>query len=150
MVRVCRPKPLDVGSRAGFDRGRQQLKRRRARFACAATRPPRKRFRGAGSTCAESPPILRRVRLYDHIEERVGQPVQAKTRDELRTFLADNGFDDTTVRQIDHSLEAFDFARFAPTAAGPGEMRAQLRQLKELLEKIEKVRLATARSEGAA
>jgi hypothetical protein len=147
--------PLAFAFVLGFDRVRQQLKKEtpRSRLRRARGRA-RKRFRVAeihlrGNRPAKFFGELQRV-LYDHIEERVGQPVQAKTRDELRTFLADNGFDDTTVRQIDHSLEAFDFARFAPTAAGPGEMRAQLRQLKELLEKIEKVRLATARSEGAA
>ncbi len=147
--------PLAFALVLGFDRVRQQLKKEtpRSRLRRARGRA-RKRFRVAeihlrGNRPAKFFGELQRV-LYDHIEERVGQPVQAKTRDELRSFLGDNGFDDTTVRQIDHSLEAFDFARFAPTAAGPGEMRAQLRQLKELLEKIEKVRLATARVEGAA
>jgi hypothetical protein len=67
--------------------------------------------------------------------------VQSKTRDELRVFLAEKGFADETIQQIDQMLENFDFARFAPSQAGPGEMRAQMRQLKELLRRIEKTRL---------
>jgi hypothetical protein len=137
------------------DRVRQQLKKEtpRSRLRRARGRA-RKRFRVAeihlrGNRPAKFFGELARV-LYDHIEERLGQPVQSMTRDQLRTFLADRGFDPRTVQLIEQSLEAFDFARFAPTAAGPGEMRAQLRQLKELLQRIEKERLADAGQAGAA
>ena len=129
-----------------IDRLRQQLKKEtpRSRLRRARGRA-RKRFRVAeihlrGNRPAKFFGELSRM-LYDHIEERLGQPIQSMTRDELRRFLADKGFGSDTVQQIDRSLEEFDFARFAPTAAGPGEMRAQLRQLKELLREIERTRL---------
>ena len=138
-----------------IDRLRQQLKKEtpRSRLRRARGRA-RKRFRVAeihlrGNRPAKFFGELARV-LYDHIEERLGQPVQSMTRDALREFLGEKGFDTQTIRQIDHSLEAFDFARFAPTAAGPGEMRAQLRQLKDLLREIEKTRLVDAREGEAA
>lgn len=128
------------------DRVRQQLKKEtpRSRLRRARGRA-RKRFRMAeihlrGNRPAKFFGELARV-LYDHIEERLGQPVQSMTREELRGFLGDKGFDAATIQLIDESLESFDFARFAPTAAGPGEMRAQLRQLRELLQRIERVRL---------
>jgi hypothetical protein len=130
------------------DRLRQRMKKDtpRARLRRARGRA-RKRFRVAeihlrGNRPAKFYGELARV-LYDHIEERIGQPVQSMTRDELRAFLAERGFGDTTIKLIDHSLETFDFARFAPTASGPGEMRTHLRQLKDLLRRIEKTRLAS-------
>jgi hypothetical protein len=128
------------------DRVRQSLKKDtpRARVRRARGRA-RKRFRVAeihirGNRPAKFFGELARV-LYDYIEERTGQPVQSKTRDELRVFLAEKGFAEETIQQIDQMLENFDFARFAPSQAGPGEMRAQMRQLKELLRRIEKTRL---------
>ena len=60
--------------------------------------------------------------LTEHVEERVNEPISALTRDQLR------------------ELESCDMARFAPTAAGTGEMRAALRRAQELLRAIEKVR----------
>jgi BatD DUF11 like domain len=138
-----------------IDRVRQQLKKEtpRSRLRRARGRA-RRRFRVAeihlrGNRPAKFFGELARV-LYDHIEERIGQPVQSLTRDELRAFLGDKGFEPATIRLIDQSLEAFDFARFAPTAAGPGEMRAHLRQLRELLQRIEKTRLVGGGSEGEA
>jgi hypothetical protein len=137
------------------DRLRQRLKKDtpRARLRRARGRA-RRRFRVAeihirGNRPAKFFGELARA-LYDHIEERIGQPVMSMTRDELRALLAEKGFDTTTIRQIDSSLESFDFARFAPTAAGPGEMRSQLRKLKDLLHRIEKTRLAADLEEDAA
>ena len=137
------------------DRVRQRLKKDtpRARLRRARGRA-RQRFRVAeihvrGNRPAKFFGELSRV-LYDHIEERVGQPVQSMTRDELRAFLKDKGFEESTIRQIDQSLETFDFARFAPSQAGPGEMRAQLRQLRELLRRVERTRLTVDVDEGAA
>ena len=128
------------------DRVRQRLKKDtpRARLRRARGRA-RKRFRVAeihirGNRPAKFFGELARV-LYDYIEERTGQPVLSKTRDELRVFLKDKGFQPATIQDIDQSLETFDFARFAPSAAGPGEMRAQMRKLKDLLRLIEKTRL---------
>jgi hypothetical protein len=136
------------------DRVRQRLKKDtpRARLRRARGRA-RKRFRVAeihirGNRPAKFFGELARV-LYDYIEERTGQPVLSMTREELRGFLTDKGFDPATIQEIDQSLETFDFARFAPSAAGPGELRAAMRQLKELLRKIEKTRL-TADVEAAA
>jgi hypothetical protein len=138
--------PLALLLVVGVDRVRQRMKKDtpRARLRRARGRA-RKRFRVAeihvkGNRPAKFYGELSRV-LYDHVEERVGQPVQSMTRDELKRFLAERGFGETTIKLIDHSLETFDFARFAPSEAGPGEMRAHLRQLKELLQRIERTRL---------
>ena len=135
------------------DRVRQRLKKDtpRARLRRARGRA-RKRFRVAeihirGNRPAKFFGELARV-LYDYIEERTGQPVLSKTRDELRVFLTEKGFEPATIAEIDESLETFDFARFAPSQAGPGEMRAQMRKLRDLLRKIEKTRL-TADVEAA-
>jgi BatD DUF11 like domain len=78
--------------------------------------------------------------LTEHIEERVGEPVASLTRDHLRTFLRERGFPEETVDALVRELENCDFARFAPSASGPGEMRAALRRVRALLTAIEKVR----------
>jgi hypothetical protein len=128
------------------DRLRQRLKREtpRSRLRRARGRA-RQRFRVAeihirGNRPAKFFGELAHV-LYDHLEERVGQPVQSMTRPEMREFLHKKGFAASTIRKIDESLEAFDFARFAPSAAGPEEMREALRRTKELLRVIERTRL---------
>lgn len=136
------------------DRVRQRLKKDtpRARLRRARGRA-RKRFRVAeihirGNRPAKFFGELARV-LYDHIEERTGQSVLSMTRDELRVFLKDRGFQPDTIQEIDQTLETFDFARFAPSAAGPGEMRAQMRKLRDLLRTIEKTRLVEDAEEAA-
>lgn len=146
--------PLAFALVIATDRVRQRLKKDtpRARLRRARGRA-RKRFRVAeihirGNRPAKFFGELARV-LYDYIEERTGQPVLSMTRDELRGFLTDKGFEPATIQEIDQSLETFDFARFAPSAAGPGEMRAQMRQLRELLRKIEKTRLSADVQEAA-
>lgn len=78
--------------------------------------------------------------IYDHLEERVGHPVHSMTRDELREFLAGQGFAEHTIEAIDQELQNCDFARFAPAASGPGEMRAARERTRELLREIEKTR----------
>lgn len=88
--------------------------------------------------------------ISEHIAERVGQPVRSMTRAEMRAFLAEKGFDDTTIKQIVDSLESFDFARFAPSAAGAEEMRAALRRTRELLRRIERTRLSGQDEEESA
>lgn len=147
--------PLAFALVLAVDRVRQQLKKEtpRSRLRRARGRA-RKRFRVAeihlrGNRPAKFFGELARV-LYDHIEERLGKPVQSMTRPELRRFLGESGFAPATIDRIDQSLEEFDFARFAPTAAGPGEMRAQLRQLKELLREIERTRLSGGERTGEA
>lgn len=78
--------------------------------------------------------------LTEHIEERVGEPISALTRDQLRALLSERGFPTEIIDQLVRELEACDMARFAPTAAGTGEMRAALRRAQELLRAVEKVR----------
>ncbi|HKA86651.1 MAG TPA: BatD family protein [Haliangiales bacterium] len=78
--------------------------------------------------------------LTEHIEERVGEPVAALTRDQLRDLLSARGFPEPTVKGLVTELETCDFARFAPAASGPGEMRSALRRTKSLLGAIEQGR----------
>ncbi|RMH40311.1 MAG: protein BatD [Deltaproteobacteria bacterium] len=83
--------------------------------------------------------------LYEHIEDRLGEPVQSMTLDQLREHLLRRGFPEPTVQRIEKELRDFDFARFTPALAGPGEMRAALRRVKDLLRDIERVQLEVAR-----
>jgi hypothetical protein len=78
--------------------------------------------------------------LTEHIEERVGEPVAALTRDQLRDLLQSRGFPEPTVTGLVAELETCDFARFAPSASGPGEMRSTMRRAKNLLGAIEQGR----------
>jgi hypothetical protein len=80
--------------------------------------------------------------LTEHIEERVGEPVASLTRDQLRDLLSARGFSEPTVTGLVSELETCDFARFAPSASGPGEMRSALRRAKTLLGAIEQGRAA--------
>jgi hypothetical protein len=81
--------------------------------------------------------------LTEHVEERVGEPISALTRDQLRTLLTARAFPPEIIDQLVKELESCDMARFAPTAAGPGEMQAALRRAQDLLRAIEKVRPLT-------
>ena len=130
----------------GADRLRRRLAQEtpRGRLRRARGRA-RQRFRVAdihlrGQRPAKFFGELSRV-ISEHIEERVGQPIQSMTRDEMRAFLGKRGFDGTTIKQIEDSLETFDFARFAPSAAEDLEMRTALRRTKELLKRIESMPL---------
>lgn len=76
--------------------------------------------------------------LYEHLEYRLGNKVEAFTLGELREYLIARGFDRETVEATVKELENCDFARFAPSASGPGEMRAALRRVKALLPLIER------------
>ncbi len=87
--------------------------------------------------------------LNEHIEERVGEPVAAMTREQLRQFLPQRGFPEETVDALVRELENCDFARFAPSASGPGEMRAALRRVRALLTAIERVRPPAVDKEAA-
>jgi hypothetical protein len=88
--------------------------------------------------------------LTEHLEERVGEPVSAMTREQLRDYLTGRGFPEETVDALVRELENCDFARFAPSASGPGEMRAALRRVRALLSAIERVRPTPLRGEAAA
>lgn len=78
--------------------------------------------------------------IYEHLEYVLGQKVEALTLGELRGFLEQKGFSKETAEMVVKELETCDFARFAPSASGPGEMRAALRRVRTLLGWIEKVR----------
>ncbi|MFH0901808.1 MAG: BatD family protein [Pseudomonadota bacterium] len=85
--------------------------------------------------------------LTDHVEEMVGRPVAALTRDQLGELLANRGFSAETVEALVRELENCDFARFAPGASGPGEMRAATRRVRALLAAIERVRPSSVTKE---
>jgi len=76
--------------------------------------------------------------LYEHLEYRLGNKVEALTLGELREYLIAREFDRETVEATVKELENCDFARFAPSASGPGEMRAALRRVRALLPLIER------------
>jgi hypothetical protein len=78
--------------------------------------------------------------LYEHLEYRLGAKVEALTLGELREHLVKSGFSRETAEAVVRELENCDFARFAPSASGPGEMRAALRRVRTLLPLIEKVK----------
>jgi hypothetical protein len=78
--------------------------------------------------------------LYEHLEYRLGAKVEALTLAELREHLLARGFGRDTAEAVVKELENCDFARFAPSASGPGEMRAALRRVRTLLGEIEKQR----------
>jgi len=125
-------------------RGRLRRDTPRARLRRARGRA-RKRFRVADIHLRGNRPSrffgeLAHI-IYEHLEERVGQPVRQMTRDELRAFLASKGFSQPTIERIDDEVQNCDFARFAPAASGPGEMKAAMRRTRELLREIEKTRL---------
>jgi hypothetical protein len=76
--------------------------------------------------------------INEHLEYKLGAKVEALTLGELREHLTQRGFDRETVEATVKELENCDFARFAPSASGPGEMRAALRRVRALLGLIEK------------
>ncbi len=78
--------------------------------------------------------------LYEHLEYRLGAKVEALTLSELREHLVARGFQRETAESVVKELENCDFARFAPSASGPGEMRAAMRRVRILLGMIEKQR----------
>jgi hypothetical protein len=80
--------------------------------------------------------------IYEHLEYRLGSKVEALTLSELRGHLEKHGFGKETAESVVKELENCDFARFAPSASGPGEMRAALRRVRTLLGFIEKTRPA--------
>lgn len=129
----------------GADWLRRRLRREtpRARWRRARGRA-RKRLRAAEVHIRWNRPApffgeITRV-LTEYIEERVGEPVAALTRDQLRDLLSTRGFPEPTVAGLVTELETCDFARFAPSASGPGEMRSALRRAKTLLGAIEQGR----------
>ena len=88
--------------------------------------------------------------VYEHIEFRLGTKVEALTLSELRGHLESRGFPKETSEAVVQELENCDFARFAPSASGPGEMRAALRRVRTLLTWIERVKLQEPAKKEAA
>lgn len=78
--------------------------------------------------------------LYEHLEYRLGAKVEGLTLAELRDHLVARGFEREAAEAVVQELENCDFARFAPSASGPGEMRAALRRVRALLSEIERQR----------
>jgi hypothetical protein len=81
--------------------------------------------------------------IYEHLEYRLGQKCESLTLAELRLFLEGRGFSKETAEAIVKELETCDFARFAQSASGPGEMRAAVRRVKTLLDWIERAKIST-------
>jgi hypothetical protein len=86
--------------------------------------------------------------IYEHLEERIGQPVHGMTREELAATLAEHDFPSETIAAIRDELENCDFARFTPAASGPGEMRAARERTEELLRAIERAPTGAAGDEA--
>jgi hypothetical protein len=78
--------------------------------------------------------------IYEHLEYRLGAKVEALTLSELRAHLVARGFATELAETVVRELENCDFARFAPSASGPGEMRAALRRVRTLLGAIERAK----------
>lgn len=87
--------------------------------------------------------------IYEHLELRFGQKFEAYTLDELRVQLHKTGYAKETAEAIVKELESCEFARFAPSASGPGEMKAAARRVRTVLGFIESERLSTERGEAA-
>jgi hypothetical protein len=138
--------PLLFGLVVVTDRLRQRRRRETPRARLRRARgKARQHFRVAeihikGNRPAKFFAELQRA-LYEHLEERIGQPIQSMTRDELREFLRKKGFDNPLINAIDLELEQCDFARFAPSMANATEMRAAQRKVKELLVRIERTQV---------
>jgi hypothetical protein len=79
--------------------------------------------------------------IYEHLEYRLEVKCEALTVEELRRLLGSRGFDNEVCEEIVRELESCDFARFAPSASGPGEMRAATRRVRGLLTSIERARV---------
>jgi hypothetical protein len=126
------------GARRRLARETARSKRRRAR------RTARRRLRVAEYHIKAQRPSAffgecARV-IYEHLEYRLGAKVEAMTLSELRAHLATRGFAAETAEAVVSELENCDFARFAPSASGPGEMRAALRRVRALLGAIERAK----------
>jgi hypothetical protein len=87
--------------------------------------------------------------IYEHLEYRLGQKVESLTLAELRTHLLSRGFTEESAEATVKELENCDFARFAPSASGPGEMRAALRRVRTLLGWIEQAKIASGEKAAA-
>ena len=121
------------GSRRRRARANARRRLRIADYNIKANRPP-----AFFAECARA--------IYEHLEFRLGGKVESYTLDQLRALLVQRGFTRETSEAIVQELENCDFARFAPSASGPGEMKAAVRRVKTLLGFIERERLHTTKA----
>ena len=88
--------------------------------------------------------------IYEHLEYRLGTKCESYTMEELRRLLVERGFDEDLAKGTAAELESCDYARFAPSAQGPGEMKSAIRRVRGLLNAIESVRVRGGSEEAAA
>jgi len=79
--------------------------------------------------------------LGDQVSGRLGTRVQGLTSRDLRALLEAQGAEPEWVDALIETLEACDFARFAPAAAEPAEMQALLDRTRTLIAALERSRL---------
>ncbi|HEY3358394.1 MAG TPA: BatD family protein [Polyangia bacterium] len=75
--------------------------------------------------------------LYEHLEVVLGAPVTGRTLAELGRYLEQRGVPAATAAGVVAELESCDFARFAPAAAEPEELRAAVKRVRALLDALE-------------
>lgn len=87
--------------------------------------------------------------LHEQVGGRLGVRVQGLTSLDLRELLKGQGADPELVEALIETLEACDFARFAPAAADRGEMKGMLERTRSLLGRLEQSRIRAVRLEEA-
>ena len=87
--------------------------------------------------------------IYDHLEAWLDHNLQPLTQKEMRSALAERGFDRSTIRRIEEDLDACDQARFALSEIGDKQMSAAVVRTLELLEQIEKTDLQSGDDQGS-
>jgi uncharacterized membrane protein len=70
----------------------------------------------------------------------LGEPVGALSHTELRTRLADVGFDDDLVDRVINELEGADFARFAASGVNKDEMQRCLQRTVAIVERVQRTK----------
>jgi hypothetical protein len=75
--------------------------------------------------------------LHEFLDERLEQPVQSMTRDELALALREHGFSPAMVGQITRELDECDYARFSSGKVSRKDMQAALDRVQRLLKTLE-------------
>jgi hypothetical protein len=117
-----------------------RARRVRGAWARQAARRARKRFGVAKLYLrGEQPAVffaeLARI-LRECIEERIAEPVQSMTRDELEARLIARGLAPALVARARGELEQCDFARFAGTAVATADMQGALDRMRALVREL--------------
>lgn len=132
-----------------FERVRAFLKRetRRALMRKAKWRA-RSRFRAAETHVKlnRAPQFFSEIEraLREYVGAQLGVNLGGFTLSELREHLEQRGYPSETAGEVVSQLEMCDFARFAQAAPGAGEMRATAKKARELLDRVERVRVREA------